>query len=152
MKEILKNEIERVKLEKKHMLIKGVAVFVFVSFISMYMLGFVPNFSGLTEGVAGFAVYDTHEQEMDVSGTQGSVSFLQMPDFSMSVGDKFKYKIEGISGLGVFYDDTTIFNVSSEGLIEFVADEKDVGKHNVWIIYKNEQEYHYQNVVFEIEE
>jgi len=143
MIEKLKKEIERIRMQRKHMLTKAAAVFIAVTVVSMYLLSFSPS-------ILGLAVYDTTEQTVDVSSTQGHLSFAELPDFSMSVGTKFKYQIENIQGPGEFYDDTRLFNITQEGVIEFVPAEKDIGKYNVWIIYKNGQEYHYQNVVFEI--
>ena len=139
--------------EERHEMAKDKKKFGYMMIAAVLVLVVSVLTVGFNGGIVGYAIYDTFESNNSVSGSSSdeTLGFVTIPNFKISAGDKFKYQVEGW-GIGIFRDDTALFDVTEDGLIEFVPDENDVGTHNVWIIMKDKKRYHYQNVVFVIEE
>jgi hypothetical protein len=105
--------------------------------------------------MTGFATLQTFETETFVAGAseEQSLSFAEVPNFMAKVSQEVKFKVEPNSENVRFSDDTTMFEITDEGTVEFTPAEEDTGRHNVWIIIKDDAgHYYYQNVVIIIEE
>ena len=81
---------------------------------------------------------------------------MEIPTYNIKVGEHFIANINAYDADGddiTFSDDTRLFNISSNGLIEFTPTHEDVGLHHVTIIAKDNQ-FHmdFQDVVFNITE
>ncbi len=74
---------------------------------------------------------------------------ISLPDFksqNLSRGDFFSAKVVSDLRAAYFTDDSDLFNISSDGFIEFRAEER--GEYPVAIIAKSEEGFEYQIVKF----
>lgn len=104
--------------------------------------------------ITGMATLDTFENGTFVSGASrgDELSFESIPNFRVSVGEEVIFRVRPSDDGVSFSDDTVLFEISDEGVVEFSPSREDVGKHNVWIIIKNDAgDYYYQNVVILVE-
>lgn len=105
--------------------------------------------------ITGYHSLQTFETESTVTGSShdNNLRFNQIPNFMAEVGDHIKFKVNPNTDAAVFSDDTNMFNITTEGIVEFIPSPNDVGEHNVWIIIKNNAgQHYYQNVLIIIEE
>ncbi|MBN1544675.1 hypothetical protein JW898_04385 [Candidatus Woesearchaeota archaeon] len=105
--------------------------------------------------ITGLHSLETFESDATVTGSSPdqSLHFETIPNFIARTGQKVRLQVQPNKKDVVFSDDTTLFEISREGMIEFTPTEEQAGKHNVWIIIKDEQGHHYyQNVVISVED
>lgn len=105
--------------------------------------------------ITGLATLETFETDTPVTGSSpdGRLSFESIPNFIAHPGQRVRFDVHANSEDIVFSDDTSMFEITPEGEIDFTPYEEDIGRHNVWIIVKDTSgAYYYQNVVIIIEE
>lgn len=105
--------------------------------------------------ITGLHSLETFDSGSFVAGSSAdaSLSFERIPDFVARVGQEVSFKVTPNQKEVVFRDDTELFDIKEDGRVEFVPDEADVGRHNAWIIIKNNAgSYYYQNVAIIVEE
>ncbi len=106
-------------------------------------------------GITGYYALDTFESETVVTGSSAemSLNFRQIPNFVATAGDDVSFRVVPNKEEVQFSDDTALFNITQEGKVEFTPSAEDAGKHNIWIIIKDDAgHYYYQNVIIIIEE
>ncbi|MBU2561661.1 MAG: hypothetical protein KKD17_05150 [Nanoarchaeota archaeon] len=104
--------------------------------------------------ITGLHSLETFESDVLVTGSSPdqSLSFETIPNFVARTGQEVRLQVQSNKKDVLFSDDTILFEISQEGTIEFTPSEEQVGKHNVWIIIKDDQgHYYYQNVVILVE-
>jgi hypothetical protein len=105
--------------------------------------------------MTGFATLQTFETETLVAGTINSpgLSFEKVPNFVAKVGELVHFNVYPNIDNPVFTDNSLFFNISQEGVVDFVPGLEDVGKHNVLILLNDGTDrFYYQNVVVIVEE
>jgi uncharacterized protein YpmS len=141
-------EREKIRQERRTLMKDAVLIFVAAALIAAFLLVWKSQ-------ITGFATLETFETETFVAGSSSeqSLRFEEIPNFVAKVGEKVKFKVEPNQERVKFSDDTTMFEIDEEGIVEFTPTEQDVGNHNIWIIIKDDSgHYYYQNVVIMIEE
>jgi hypothetical protein len=138
------------KMEEKNKKLVRNALLIFVAAAVIAVLLAV-----LKGQMTGFATLQTFETETLVAGAseEQSLRFEQIPNFIAKVGEKIEFGVEPNRENVKFSDDTNMFEINAEGKVEFTPTQEDIGRHNVWIIIKDDsRHYYYQNVVIIIEE
>ncbi|MFH1064423.1 MAG: hypothetical protein V1729_05055 [Candidatus Woesearchaeota archaeon] len=105
--------------------------------------------------ITGFATLETFDSEVIATGSSpdGKLSFEILPNFIARIGQHVRFDVVANRNDVTFSDDTTMFDITQKGTVEFTPDEEDIGRHNVWIIIKDDSgSYYYQNMVIVIEE
>jgi hypothetical protein len=141
-----RDEIRRMKSERN-------TVFIALLFASaMILVAVLLVWKGQ---ITGYQALDTFESDVLVTGSSpdNSLSFERIPNFRARVGEHVSFRVlpnqEGIT----FSDNSRLFEISQEGVVDFTAHKDDVGRHNVWIIINDaQQHYYYQNVAIIIED
>jgi len=146
--ERIREEREHIRHERKVMIKDGLMLLA----AAIVIIGFLLIWNG---EMTGYASLETFETEYVVRGNSptSSLSFELIPAFIATVGENTRFKVKANRDDVVFRDDSNLFEITQEGIVEFTASYDDVGKHNAWIIVKdNNGEYYYQNVKIIIEE
>ncbi|MFC1722814.1 hypothetical protein ACFL0V_01615 [Nanoarchaeota archaeon] len=100
----------------------------------------------------GYATLEDLDDLPAVTGSEGgSLRFEEVPHFKVYVGDKVRIKIQA-NREAKFTDDTDLFNITEDGIIEFDVNEEDVGYYRTVIIAKNEESVYFQDLRIKIEE
>ncbi len=105
--------------------------------------------------ITGYQSLNTFETDTVVTGSSidNSLRFEQIPNFVTRVGEETSFRVVSNKDNVIFREDTNMFDITSDGKVEFKPERDDVGTHNVWIIIKNKEgNYYYQNVVIIVEE
>ena len=105
--------------------------------------------------ITGFHSLETFEYAPHVTGSSpdGALYFEELPDFRAVAGKKVLLRVEPNSGEVIFSDDTHLFNITQEGIIEFTAQDTDAGHHRVIIFIKNRNsQFYFQDIHIIIEE
>jgi len=81
-------------------------------------------------------------------------NLMGMPVFNIQAGEHFVYRAQAYDSEGVellFSDDTKLFNISSDGIIDFTPSEGNAGVHHVTLIVKDSRyKTSFQDVIFNI--
>jgi hypothetical protein len=139
----LETEVRSMKTSRK----RAIAIFSLLVLVTLAAFLFLVL---RDSGITGFAVMDTFESDIFVSGSSAdsALSFERVSDFRISVGERAHFRVIPNVDQVEFTDDTTLFDISAEGIVDFTPSEGDVGKHNVWLIIKDDSgRYYYQNVL-----
>jgi len=144
----IEDELERLRKEKK----RAIRDFAIATIGVIALVIALLMFDGR---ITGYSTLETFESENQISGSSAgqSLSFEKIPNFIAKVGEKYRFKVDANRDDVIFRDDTAIFDITEDGIIEFTPEHEDNGKHNVWVIIKDDSgNYHYQNVIMIIEE
>lgn len=105
--------------------------------------------------ITGYQSLDTFETDEVVTGSSldNSLRFEQIPNFVARVGEQVRFRVKANREDVMYREDSKMFDITPDGLVEFTPSTEDIGTHNVWFIIKNDQgQHYYQNVVIIIEE
>jgi len=79
------------------------------------------------------------------------IKISELESSNLSVGERFMVKVySDISPAAYFTDDTDLFNISNEGIIDFIATEEQKGVHTVAVLAKYQEGFEYKILRFEI--
>ena len=138
------------KMEDKTKRFARNALLIFVAAAAIAVL--LALLKGQMTGVAALQTFE-FAPHVNAASAGSSISFEEVPDFKAKVGEQVRLQVNPNEQGVDFSDDTHLFNITSQGVIEFVPKEEDVGHHRVLIfIKKNHQEFYAQDVHIIIEE
>jgi len=90
--------------------------------------------------ITGHVTVEAGEQRVELDQDTLRPELTELPDVTVSVGETFQYSASAsdpAAGDIKFKDDTTLFDISEDGFIEFTPSEEQRGTHYVAIIAKN---------------
>jgi hypothetical protein len=105
--------------------------------------------------ITGYHSLQTFESDVFVAGASEdlSLSFERIPNLVAKAGEETSFKVRANRKDVIFREDTNLFDITEEGVVEFTPSAEDIGRHNVWVIIKDSAgKYYYQNVVIIVEE
>lgn len=123
---LFEKRIERKKRKKD-------VAFIVVSLIVLMFLGSMDIYQG--SNITGLSVF-----EENIPEENNAQPLIYINGFNIEVGTNFVYRITGYDQEDEtlsLYDDTKLFNINSNGVIDFTPTKDQLGVHHVTIIIKD---------------
>ncbi len=119
------------------------AVLLIIGIAGMAGLGFFIMNAGFT----GFTIFGS-----DTAGSSGPLRIDPVEDINVIIGEHVKEQVRARGGVGEpFYSDNTgLFTIGDDGLIEFRASHKDAGSHRVVVIVEDSGTGEYASTGFSV--